>query len=287
MGYRLCAFLDADEPVEIFRRLLVGSEGTLAFIAEAVFETVPQPPHTTISWLHFDGIDSAVAPVPELVAAGATAVELMVAPALIVAPQLIPGTPEHWGALDPESAALLVEFGADDPAGLDESVARAEEILGGHGLLRPSEFTREHDAIELAWSVREGMFGLMGKLRPPGTALITEDVCVPPERIAEAATDVRRAAGRARFPDGRRGPRLGRQPALHAHAGVRRGGRPRPLRGVHGRAGGPDPRQVRRLAEGRARNRAEHGSLPRARVGGEGDRDDVARSSSSPTRTAC
>ena len=40
-GYRLCAFLDADTPLEIFRRLLVGSEGTLAFIAEAVFETVP------------------------------------------------------------------------------------------------------------------------------------------------------------------------------------------------------------------------------------------------------
>ena len=35
-GYRLCAFLDADEPLEIFRRLVVGSEGTLAFIAEAV-----------------------------------------------------------------------------------------------------------------------------------------------------------------------------------------------------------------------------------------------------------
>ena len=41
-GYRLCAFLDADTPLEIFRRLLVGSEGTLAFIAEAVFETVPR-----------------------------------------------------------------------------------------------------------------------------------------------------------------------------------------------------------------------------------------------------
>ena len=40
-GYRLCAFLDADEPVEIFRRLLVGSEGTLGFISEAVFDTVP------------------------------------------------------------------------------------------------------------------------------------------------------------------------------------------------------------------------------------------------------
>ena len=40
-GYRLCAFLDAETPAEIFRRLLVGSEGTLAFIAEATYETGP------------------------------------------------------------------------------------------------------------------------------------------------------------------------------------------------------------------------------------------------------
>ena len=46
-GYRLCAFLDADTPLEIFRRLVVGSEGTLAFLAEAVFETVPLGRHAT------------------------------------------------------------------------------------------------------------------------------------------------------------------------------------------------------------------------------------------------
>ena len=32
---------DGSTPLEIFRRLIVGSEGTLAFIAEAVFDTVP------------------------------------------------------------------------------------------------------------------------------------------------------------------------------------------------------------------------------------------------------
>ena len=92
-GYRLCAFLDADTPLEIFRRLLVGSEGTLAFIAEAVFETVRQPAMTTVSWLHFPSVDAALAPVQDFVAAGARAVELMVAPALIVASHNIRGTP--------------------------------------------------------------------------------------------------------------------------------------------------------------------------------------------------
>src|SRR5215217_5153979 len=63
MGYRLCAFLDADAPLEIFRRLVVGSEGTLAFVAEAVFDTVPHPRGSTAAMLIFPDIDTAVASV--------------------------------------------------------------------------------------------------------------------------------------------------------------------------------------------------------------------------------
>ena len=198
-GYRLCAFLDADTPLEIFRRLLVGSEGTLAFVAEAVFETVPQPPHTAVSWLHFDGIESATEPVPEFVAAGATAVELMVAPALMVASQHIAGAPADWMELPPESAALLVEFGADSEAELDELVVSAGGILGSRDPIRPPDFTRDPERVEVAWTVREGLHGLIGRLRPPGTSLIIEDVCVPPERIAESARDIQALLGEHGF----------------------------------------------------------------------------------------
>src|SRR4051794_13839396 len=199
MGYRLCAFLDADTPVEILRRLVVGSEGTLAFIAEAVFETVPLPRRTTISWLHFADVETASEPVAELVAAGATAVELMGAPALMVAANSIAGTDKTWLELAPESAALLVEFGGEDDAALDEQVARANEILDGVELLRPAGWTRDAEAVEVAWQVREGMFGLVGKLRPPGTSLIIEDVCVPPARIAESVRDVQALLGKHGF----------------------------------------------------------------------------------------
>jgi D-lactate dehydrogenase len=96
MGYRLCAFLDADTPVEILRRLVIGSEGTLAFIAEADFETVPVPPRTTVAWLHFADVETASEPVDALVAAGATAVELMGAAALMVAANSIDGTDKTW-----------------------------------------------------------------------------------------------------------------------------------------------------------------------------------------------
>jgi D-lactate dehydrogenase len=201
-GYRLCAFLDADEPLEIFRRLLVGSEGTLAYIPEVVFETVPQPPLTTTTWVHFPDIDRAVAPVGDLVASGATAVELMVAPALIAAGWAMVGAPPEFKELDPTGAALLVEFGGETPGELDAKVARAGEILADHELLTDPAFTRDPEAIEVAWRVREGLHGLAGRLRPPGTSLITEDVCVPPARIAEGARDLQALLGEHGFAPG-------------------------------------------------------------------------------------
>jgi D-lactate dehydrogenase len=198
-GYRLCAFLDAEEPLEIFRRLVVGSEGTLAFVAEAVFETVPVPAHTTTAWVHFPGIDAAIAPVRDLVESGATAVELMVAPALIVAAYNMVGAPAEWKELPPESAVLLVELGAESDAILDGHVARAGEILATHETIRPIQFSRDAEEIELAWRVREGLHGLVGRVRLPGTALIVEDVCVPPERIAEGARDLQALLGEHGF----------------------------------------------------------------------------------------
>jgi D-lactate dehydrogenase len=198
MGYRLCAFLDAEEPVEIFRRLLVGSEGTLALICQATFQTLAVPAHTTTAWLHFPGIREACEPVPELVRLGASAVELMVAPALMVAAQNIRGAPQDWLELPPESAALLVEFGAASTEELDEGELAAAAVVGG-ALIRPAEFSRDRERIEVNWRVREGLHGLIGRLRPPGTALIIEDVCVAPERIADAAVEIQGILGKHGF----------------------------------------------------------------------------------------
>src|SRR4051812_44369925 len=41
VGYCMNAFLDYDHPLDILTHLIVGGEGTLAFIAEAVLQTVP------------------------------------------------------------------------------------------------------------------------------------------------------------------------------------------------------------------------------------------------------
>ena len=189
-GYRLCALLDGETPLEIFRRLLVGSEGTLAFVAEAVIDTVPTPGVTSVAWIPVPTIDEAVGLVSGLVGLGATAVELMVAPALTAAGQAFARTPCYWKTLDPKAAALLVEFGAEDMRALEVLQNKVIELTSSANLIHPVEFTSVEEAVELAWHVREGLLGLIGKLRPKGSTLITEDVCFPPERLAQGARDV-------------------------------------------------------------------------------------------------
>src|SRR5580693_1250696 len=179
-GYVLAALLDADTPLQIFRRLIVGSEGTLAFMAEAVINTLPAPAVTTVAWVPLPSIGEAVALVPGLVALGAEAVELMLGPALTAAAQYFPGTPDYWRDLDPKAAALLVEFGADNPAGLDAAEASAAKVIAGANLLHPLEFTRDTEQIALYWHVRDGPLGIVGHQRPEGTALVIEDMCFPP-----------------------------------------------------------------------------------------------------------
>jgi D-lactate dehydrogenase len=61
MGYDLRSFLDAEDPIDILARLLVGSEGTLAFIASAVLATVPLHPHWMVGLLFFPTVTEAVA----------------------------------------------------------------------------------------------------------------------------------------------------------------------------------------------------------------------------------
>ncbi|MGZ4244749.1 MAG: FAD-binding and (Fe-S)-binding domain-containing protein [Solirubrobacteraceae bacterium] len=207
-GYRLCAFLDADTPLEIFRRLVIGSEGTLAFVAEAVFDTVPLGRHTTLALVGFEDLDAAAAAVGELVSAGATATELMVAPTLIAAAYNMPGTPEAWKELPPTSAALLIEFRAETPEELGPMEEAAGGILrarGGRDLVdaeSAGRFSRDAEEIEMLWRVREGMQGLLAALRPPGITMMIEDVCVPPARVAEAARDLQALLGQHGFLQG-------------------------------------------------------------------------------------
>jgi len=122
-----------------FRRLLVGSESTLAFIAEAVLETVAASRMTSVAWVPVPTIDESDALVPGLVNLGASAIELMVAPALTAAGQAFAETPPT-GAPSIQKPGPVVEIGAEDSVSLEATQHQVLELVSSARLIRPVEF---------------------------------------------------------------------------------------------------------------------------------------------------
>lgn len=189
-GYRLDAYLDGHTPVEILRGLMVGSEGTLGFIAEVVFDTLPLDRELTSALLFFPSLPAAAAAVPLFNEAGALAVELMDGNTLRASVS-VAGVPADWAGLPKDTTALLVEFRAPDEAGSAEYERRAAEVLAGLDLVAPvasvtNAFTRDAATISGYWKARKAFVTAVGGARASGTTLITEDFAVPPSRLAEA-----------------------------------------------------------------------------------------------------
>ncbi|MGP3987095.1 FAD-binding and (Fe-S)-binding domain-containing protein [Streptomyces sp. 3N207] len=188
-GYRLDAFLDGSTPVEILRGLMVGSQGTLGFLAEFVFDTLPLHRRTSTGLFFFPSLSAAAAAVPRFNGAGAMSVELMDGNTLRASVS-VSGVPQDWGELPKETTALLVEFRSPDDAVREEREQAAREVLAGLELVAPvasvtNELTRDPATIASYWKARKAFVTAVGGSRPSGTTLITEDFAVPPSRLAE------------------------------------------------------------------------------------------------------
>jgi D-lactate dehydrogenase len=190
-GYHMGAFLDESTPLAIFRKLLVGSEGTLAFIAEGVFETVPDDKYRLTAFLVFPDMYSACAAVAPFIAAGAAAAELSDRGCLR-AVEGKPGVPDRWKTLPADATALLVEFREPTQETLGNAARAAQSVLDSLKLLEPAEFTKDPHLAAQYWTVRSGLLPSIGGARVSGTSLILEDVCFPPDRLADGALDLQK-----------------------------------------------------------------------------------------------
>lgn len=190
MGYALNAFLDFDEPVQILAHLLVGSEGTLAYIASVVLRTVPVPTHNATTLLTLPDISAATDALPGLLEAGATAVELMDPAALRVAQQL-PAAPEALRQMSiANHTGLLVEFQATGEEELGGQTTAARPVIDQLPLSMPAELTRDAAARASLWVVRKGLYAAVAGARPPGTTNLLEDIAVPPEVLTDTVREL-------------------------------------------------------------------------------------------------
>ncbi|MEU4226990.1 FAD-binding and (Fe-S)-binding domain-containing protein [Nonomuraea sp. NPDC026600] len=190
MGYGLNSFLDHDSPAQILAHLVIGSEGTLGFVAEAVLRTVPAHPVAATGLLVFPTLRQAMAAMPELVAVEPAAVELLDAESLRVA-QTDPKADDVLRTLAVhEHAALLVEWqeSATDRLGARERAA--EHVFAELRLAAPARLSRDSGGRAALWHIRKGLYATVAGARPSGTTALLEDVAVPVPALADLCDDL-------------------------------------------------------------------------------------------------
>ncbi|WMC10506.1 FAD-binding and (Fe-S)-binding domain-containing protein [Oceanimonas pelagia] len=184
-GYSLNALLDFDDPVDMLAHLMIGSEGTLGFMAEVSYNTVPDHPFKASCLLVYADIETTCRAVTALAGTEVAAVELMDGRALASIADK-PGMPGFVRELDTEAAALLVEVHGADEAELLQKCERAMAAVTPFERRNQVAFTQDKATCATLWAMRKGMFPAVGAVRETGTTVIIEDVAFPVEELAPA-----------------------------------------------------------------------------------------------------
>ncbi|MDP5293431.1 FAD-binding and (Fe-S)-binding domain-containing protein [Oceanimonas sp. CHS3-5] len=184
-GYSLNALVDFDDPFDMLAHLMIGSEGTLGFMAEVSYHTVPDHPFKASCLLVYADIETTCRAVTALADTPVAAVELMDGRALAsIAGK--PGMPDFINELDTEAAALLVEVHGADETELLEKCERAMAAVTPFDRRNQVAFTQDKATCATLWAMRKGMFPAVGAMRETGTTVIIEDVAFPVEELAPA-----------------------------------------------------------------------------------------------------
>ena len=183
-GYSLNAFVDFQDPFEILKHLIVGSEGTLAVLLEVVLKTVDQPRYQANALIIFDSTSTACLAAIRLntIRAIVNAAELMDRSALRSV-QDHASTPSYVKELPDGACALLVQTVSEEQQTLKKQIKRITQTLDDLKKLRPIEFTQDASVYENYWKIRKGILPSLGQIRKLGTTYLIEDLAFPIESL--------------------------------------------------------------------------------------------------------
>ena len=190
-GYSLNALVDFTDPFEIMEHLMIGSEGTLGFISEITYRTVPDHAHKASALALFPTLVDACEAVIRLKQTPVAAVELMDR-ASIRSVEDKPGMPAFIRGLGEGATALLIETRAENAEVLESQMASIAAALTDLPKLLPVEFSTNPAVFNTYWNIRKGLFPSVGAMRNTGTTVIIEDIAFPIENLAAATSELQR-----------------------------------------------------------------------------------------------
>ncbi|MBS0261832.1 MAG: FAD-binding protein [Planctomycetes bacterium] len=167
-------------------RLIVGSEGTLGTVVEAVLHVVPLPTERGVVLLQFETIDAALESVVKILQCQPSAVELLDRNIVELSRtnlkykkslEFVEGTPE---------ALLIVEFSGDNPLQISDNMQLLDLKMQGQPGLQRLLPARTAEQREQIWNCRKAGAPLL--LSIPGARkpiAFVEDTAVEPSKLPE------------------------------------------------------------------------------------------------------
>jgi FAD/FMN-containing dehydrogenase/Fe-S oxidoreductase len=176
--------------------LIVGSEGTLAFITRIKLRLVDKPRRVRLMVLHFNGLNEALEKVPLILESRPAAVELMTYPILKLA--------HDHAALGPRlrtflqglpGAILIVEFAGAASAEVANQAVTLQRRLHKDGYDQHIAHCVSDEEVARVWSIRKAVLGLgvSNPAKPKRTGII-DDAAVPVESLISFTRQVSQAS---------------------------------------------------------------------------------------------
>ncbi len=168
-------------------RLLVGSEGTLAFFQRIQLDLQPIPPHRVLGVCHFPTFFQAMDSTQHIVRLGPSAVELVDRTMIELSREIAMFRPtvERFVHGRPD-ALLLVEFAGDDHAAQLAQLRGLSELMGTLGLPGAVVEATDPEFQKAIWEVRKAGLNIMMSMKGDGKPVsFIEDCAVPLEDLAE------------------------------------------------------------------------------------------------------
>ncbi|WP_282126247.1 FAD-binding and (Fe-S)-binding domain-containing protein [Marinifilum flexuosum] len=200
-GLSINPFIDYDDPFQIIVNLMVGSEGTLAFMSELTMKTVTNHKHKASAMIYFPDIVTACQSVVTMKPGPVHGAEMLDRVALR-AVEDSDGIPAFIKDFPDGVTAILVETLANSQEELDNNIKEIKNLLSAYETVKPIEFTDKPEEYSKYWNIRKGVFPAVGGLRETGTTCIIEDVAFHIEDLPKATAELQELIAKYGYKDG-------------------------------------------------------------------------------------
>lgn len=193
-GLNIFPFVRFQDPFDIMAHLLVGSEGTLAFMSQVTMKTLPLPAKEASAMVYFGTIREA--------AEAVVALRKDIDPAALDAAELLDkrslasvDDPMLKDYPDKDLTALLLRVTGAGQEDLDANVNRLTDVLRGFSALKGADgdafiFSSDPAVAGKYWAIRSGIFPSVGGMRREGTTCLIEDIAFHIEDLPDATEDL-------------------------------------------------------------------------------------------------